>query len=455
MRMARYVRRRCKAIPTVIKRTRPVFALLGLWALIGSATGGDVVTSPRELAAAAPESVGFSSERLALIDTYVAKRVATGHVPGVSVLLMRHGKVVLTKVYGKADVDKGTLLTTDSLFRIYSQTKPVTGVALMILFEQGRWHLDDPVTKFIPEFKELRVFKAIGPDGSLQTEPLSRPPTMRELVTHAAGFGYGLDESSPVESAWHKADFMRARDTDEAIARIASLPMFDQPGQHWHYSAAADIQGYIVERLSGQTLADFMRTHIFGPLRMNDTAFYVPPRKMRRFVGLKQVDAKLPKLVEPNSILNFDYSRPPKVASGGAGLVSTLHDYARFAQMLLNGGELDGVRILSPAAVKLMDSNQLADEIRAKPEDFSVRSGVGFGVDVGITLDTAKAGTLSGVGSFGWGGAAGTNFWVDPTHDVVFVSMMQVLQKWNDPDLKDFDNDMSTLVYAALLHPEK
>jgi len=404
---------------------------------------------------AAPESVGFSSERLARIDTYITKEIATGRLPGASVLLIRHGKVVLSKVYGKADIDAGTPLKMDSLFRVYSQTKPVTGVALMILFEQGKWHFDDPVTRFIPEFKQLRVFKAVGPDGAPQTEPISRPPTMRELVTHAAGFAYGLDQSSPVESIWHAADFMRAANTNEAIAKIAALPMFDQPGLHWHYSAAADIQGYIVERLSGQSLADFMQSHIFGPLHMNDTAFYVPAEKMRRLVGMKQIDAQQRKLVAPNTILNFDYSKPPGVASGGAGLVSTLQDYARFAQMLANGGELDGARILSPASVRLMDSNQLADEIRAKEEAFGVRSGVGFGVDVGVTLDTARADTLGGVGIMGWGGAAGTNFWVDPSNDVVFVSMMQVLQKWGDPDLKNFDNDMTTLVYSSLVQPQK
>jgi CubicO group peptidase (beta-lactamase class C family) len=198
-----------------------------------------------------------------------------------------------------------------------------------------------------------------------------------------------------------------------------------------------------------------MQTHIFGPLQMSDTAFYVPPRKMSRLVGMKQIDAQHQKLVPPDTILNFDYSQPPRVDSGGAGLVSTLHDYARFAQMLANGGELEGVRILSPAAVRLLDSNHLADDIRAKPEGFSVGSGVGMGVDVSVTLDAAKAGTLGGLGSFGWGGAAGTNFWVDPTNDVVFVSMMQVLEKFDDPDLKYFDNDMATLVYASLLHPEK
>jgi CubicO group peptidase (beta-lactamase class C family) len=430
-------------------------ALLYIFVLQWGAYDWAAAKTASELPVAAPESVGFSSERLALIDGYVAKQIGTGRLPGVSVLLMRHGKVVLQKVYGKADLDAGTPLKLDSLFRIYSQTKPVTGVALMILFEQGKWHFDDPVTKFIPEFEHLRVFKGVGPDGSLQTEPISRPPTMRELVTHSAGFAYGLERSSPVESAYFDADFMRAADTDHAIAKIAALPMFDQPGRHWHYSAAVDIQGYIVERLSGQSLADFMQAHIFGPLGMTDTAFYVPAEKRSRFVGMKQIDVKALKLVAPDSILNFDYTKPPRVDSGGAGLVSTLHDYARFAQMLVNGGELDGVRILSPAAVKLIDSNHLADDIRAKPEGFSVGSGVGFGVDVNVTLDTAKAGTLGGVGTFGWGGAAGTNFWVDPSNDVVCVSMMQVLQKWDDPELKNFDNDLSALVYAALVAPGK
>jgi CubicO group peptidase (beta-lactamase class C family) len=439
----------------MMERTRLAFAAMGLCLLTSAAAAGGPLDPQAGLPTVAPESVGFASDRLARIDPYITRQMATGRLPGASVLVMRHGKIVLTHVYGKAGEGLGTPLKADSLFRIYSMTKPVTGVAMMILFEQGKWHFDDPVTRFIPEFKDLRVFKSVAADGTLETEPVSRPPTMRELVTHSAGFAYGLDESSPVDVAWHAADFMRAPSTNEAIARIAALPMVDQPGQHWHYSAAADIQGYIVERLSGQSLADFMQTHIFGPLRMNDTGFYVPPEKMRRLVGMKQIDAKLMKLVDPNTILNFDYSRPPKVASGGAGLVSTLRDYSRFAQMLANGGELEGVRILSPAAVKLMDSNQLDDDIREKHEAFSVHTGVGFGVDVGVTLDTAKAGTLSGRGSFGWGGAAGTNFWVDPTNDVVVVSMMQVLQRWSDPDLKDFDNDLTSLVYAALVHPDK
>jgi len=435
-------------------RSLPRTALFAL--ILSVVLGGAGTAAPvAELPTATPESVGFSSPRLALLDTSVARRIASGRLPGASVLLMRHGKVVLTRVYGKADVATGAPIKTDTIFRIYSQSKPVTAVALMILFEQGKWHFDDPITRFIPEFESLRVFKQVDSDGKMQTEPLSRPPTMRELLTHSAGFAYGLNRSSPVESAWFDVDFMRASSTDEAIRKIAALPLFDQPGRHWHYSAAVDIQGYIIERLSGQTLAQFMQTHIFGPLRMNDTAFYVPPEKRSRLVGLQQIDLQQLRAVQPDNILNLDYSKPPKVASGGAGLVSTLHDYARFAQMLLNGGELDGARILAPATVKLIDSNLLSDEIRARPESYQAGSGVGFGANVAVTLDTAKAGTLEGVGSFSWGGAAGTNFWVDPSNDVVCVSMMQVLQKWDDPDLKYFDADLQALVYAALVHPEK
>jgi len=438
-----------------MKHHRAALLALILSTVLGGAATPIIAEPAAEFPTATPESVGFSSPRLALMDVNINRRIASGRLPGASVLLMRHGKIVLTRVYGKADVVTGAPVRTDSIFRIYSQSKPVTAVALMILFEQGKWHFDDPITRFIPEFESLRVFKQVDPDGKVQTEPLSRPPTMRELLTHSAGFAYGLSRSSPVESVWLNADFMRSASTDEAIRKIASLPLFDQPGRHWHYSAAVDIQGYIIERLSGQTLAQFMQTHLFVPLRMSDTAFYVPPEKMGRFVGLQQIDHQQLQPVPPDNVLNLDYSRPPKVASGGAGLVSTLHDYARFAQMLLNGGELDGARILAPATVKLIGSNLLADDIRAQPESYRVDSGVGFGANVAVTLDPAKAGTLEGAGSFSWGGAAGTNFWVDPSNDIVCVSMMQVLQKWDDPDLKYFDADLKAAVYAALLHPQK
>ena len=203
-------------------------------------------------------------------------------------------------------------------------------------------------------------------------------------------------------------------------------------------------------------LADFMQSRIFGPLRMKDTGFYVPASKRDRFVALKSYDARSKSLGAPSGPLVFDYSRPPGTASGGAGLVSTASDYLRFAQMLLNGGELDGVRILAPATVRLLASNHLADDIRAKAdESFSEHTGMGFGVDVAVVLDSAKAGTLRPAGSYDWGGAAGTWFWIDPSNDLIFIGMIQVMERWKDPQLKDIDIDTSALVYGALVAPAK
>ena len=408
------------------------------------------------LPSAAPESVGFSPERLAKLDDYLDRLIETGHCPGATLLVARHGKVVKFDTYGMADADRGTPMRRDAIFRIYSQTKPVTGVALMILFEEGKWRFDDPVTKFVPEFADLRVFNGFDEDGSMQLEKVERAPTMRELLTHSAGFGYGLSTDDPVEKAYHDADFMRAQSTDDAIRRLTRLPLASQPGRHWRYSAAADIQGYIVERLSGQSLAEFMRTRIFEPLGMSDTAFYVPAQKSGRLVPPLSYDAASKGLVPATGILVFDYSKPPATASGGAGLVSTTRDYARFTQMILNRGELDGARILSPSSVRLLSTNHLADEIRGVPEEpFSAATGVGFGVDFAVVTDTARAGTTQGKGTLSWGGAAGSWFWIDPANDVCVLGMIQVMDRWADPALQYIDSETSALVYGALVAPEK
>jgi CubicO group peptidase (beta-lactamase class C family) len=400
--------------------------------------------------------VGFSAERLTHLDEYLKREVASGHMPGVIAVLARHGRVVAFNTYGEADADHHRPLRPDAIFRIYSETKVVTAVAMMMLFEQGKWQLDDPVTRFIPEFRSLRAFKGMKDDGSLQLEDLTRVPTMRELLTHSAGFGYGLNEDNPVDKAYSQSNFMRSPNSTEAIQRIARLPMASQPGLHWRYSAAADVQGYIIERISGQSLADFMRTRIFEPLKMKDTAFYVPESKKDRFVAMKQYDPASKSLVEPGGVLAFDFSQPPGTASGGAGLVSTASDYLRFAQMLANGGELEGVRILAPGSVRMLASNHLADDIRANTKEaYSAVTGTGYGFDVAVVVDPTKAGTLEGEGTYSWGGAAGTWFWVDPKNDVVFVGMMQVLDRWIDPQLQDFNKDVSSLVYGALVEPGK
>jgi CubicO group peptidase (beta-lactamase class C family) len=402
---------------------------------------------------AEPESVGFSSERLQRLDAYVRNLIDAGHMPGAALMVARHGKVVKFDVYG-ADAT-GKPLARDSIYRIYSQSKPVTGVALMILFEEGKWRFDDPVTKFIPEFASLEVFKAANADGSMQLEKLARSPTMRELLTHTAGFGYGLAPQDPVEKAYLSADFMRAASADDAIRRIAKLPLASQPGLHWRYSAAVDIQGYIVERLSGQTLGDFMRTRIFEPLGMKDTAFHVPANKASRFVPLQAYDAASKRLGPATGILVFDYSKPPGVASGGAGLVSTTTDFARFAQMILNEGELDGARILAPSTVRLLASNHLADGIRANSSaPFSTQSGLGFAVDFDVVTDPTRAGTPRGLGTLSWAGAAGSWFWIDPENDLFVLGMMQVMNRWMHPSLQSIDAETSALIYGALVAPD-
>jgi CubicO group peptidase (beta-lactamase class C family) len=405
---------------------------------------------------ATPAQVGVAPERLARLDEYMRRQVASGHIPGAVTLLARHGKVVAFNSYGESDPDRHVAMTRDAIFRIYSQTKVVTGVAMMLLFEAGKWRFDDPVTKFLPELKSLRVCKGFNQDGAMQLEDISRPPTMRELLTHSAGFGYGLSDDNPVDKVYSQSQFLHAANSAEALERISKLPLASQPGLHWRYSAAVDLQGYIVERISGLSLGDFMERRIFGPLRMKDTGFYVPASKQDRFVLLKAYDGASKSLVAPSGPLVFDYSRPPGTASGGAGLVSTASDYLRFAQMLLNGGELDGVRILAPATVRLLASNHLADDIRAKAEEsFSEHTGMGFGVDVAVVLDSAKAGTLRAEGSYDWGGAAGTWFWIDPRNDLVFIGMIQVMDRWKDPQLQNIDTETTALVYGALVSPGK
>ena len=427
-----------------------------LWLALLLAVAAPIAAGELTFARATPAQVGFSPERLARLDEYMKRQVAGGHIPGAVTLLARHGKVVAFNSYGESDPDRHVAMTRDTIFRIYSQTKVVTGVAMMMLFEEGRWRFDDPVTQFLPELQGLKVYKGLNADGSLQLEDLSRPPTLRELLTHSAGFGYGLSEDNPVDVAYAKANYMHAANSAEALGRIAQLPLATQPGLHWRYSAAVDLQGYIIERITGRSLGDFMQRRIFAPLRMNDTAFYVPAAKRDRFVALKAYDAASKSLTAAHGILVFDYSQPPGTASGGAGLVSTASDYLRFAQMLLNGGELDGVRILSPATVRLLTSNHLAEDIRAQPrESFSEHSGMGFGVDVAVVLDSAKAGTLRGEGSYDWGGAAGTWFWIDPKNDLIFIGMIQVMDRWQDPQLRNIDTETAALVYAALVKPAK
>ncbi|MDR6625146.1 serine hydrolase domain-containing protein [Caulobacter segnis] len=430
--------------------------LIGTVLAVALVAGGPAIAAAPKTAAfvaAAPESVGFTREGLAKLDAHMQGLVDTGHLPGVTTMLVRHGKVVNYAVHGKKGFD-GPPMTKDTIFRIYSQTKPVTGVAMMILHEEGKWKLDDPVSKYIPEFASLRVFKGVNPDGSFDTVPADRPPTMREIMSHSGGFAYGLVPDNPIDKAYAR-NVLGARTQKEFVDKIAELPLVAQPGTRWKYSVSVDIQGLIVEKLSGMSLGDFMRTRIFEPLKMTDTGFWLPAEKTDRLASLYLWSPKEQKLVPASGFMVLDITKPPVMASGGGGLVSTNADYARFAQMLLNGGTLDGKRILKPETVKLMRTNALSDAIMSSDiPPFNTAKGRGFGLDFAVVLDSAKAGP-QGEGTFSWGGAAGTWFWIDPANDLFFLGMIHILNKDGDPAIKDIDDDSAKLVYDALVNPAK
>ncbi|WP_068876799.1 MULTISPECIES: serine hydrolase [unclassified Phenylobacterium] len=408
--------------------------------------------------AASPEALGFDSARLARLDAYMAGVVAQGRVPGMTTLLARHGKIVSYKTYGKKSLATGAPMTEDTIFRIYSMTKPITGVALMILFEEGRWRLDDPVTRYIPEFKTLRVVKTVNPDGTMVLEDMKRPPTMREIMSHTAGFGYGLQDEHPVDKMYREKQVLGASGLKDMIDRTAQIPLVFQPGASWRYSSSVDIQGYIVERLTGQTLGQFMAERIFKPLKMNDTAFYVPADKAGRLAALYVANRETGRIEEAKTIFGSDlptYLSPPNMESGGGGLVGTTMDYARFAQMIANKGILDGVRILSPASVELMGTNVISKDAIVASNGNGVsrfNEAVGFGLDFMVVKNAREAGTLEGDGTMSWGGAAGTWFWVDPENDLIFVGMIQRLGGSGGDDLGAMSR---TLVYQALVDPSK
>jgi CubicO group peptidase (beta-lactamase class C family) len=408
--------------------------------------------------AASPEAVGFDSQRLKRLDAAMAQVVADGRVAGMTTLLARHGKVVAFNTYGKSSLATGQPMPKDEIFRIYSMTKPITGVAMMILFEEGRWKLDDPVTKFIPEFKDLQVWKGVDAKGQPILEPVKRPPTMRELMSHTAGFGYGLGDKHPVDRMFREQRVLGSSSLQEMTTKVAGIPLIYQPGEQWSYSVAVDLQGHIVEKLSGQTLGQFLDSRIFKPLKMTDTAFATGEAKAGRLAAVYIANQETGKIEEAKTLFGSPvptFVTPPGMESGGGGLVSTTTDYARFAQMIVNGGELDGARILSPATVELMGANVIPEAALVSSNGSVANSfnpAVGFGLDFMVVNDPRKAGTLEGAGTMSWGGAAGTWFWADPANDVVFVGM---IQRYGGTGGVDLGGLSRTLVYQALVDPAK
>ncbi|MGA2167842.1 MAG: serine hydrolase domain-containing protein [Terracidiphilus sp.] len=403
-----------------------------------------------------PETVGFSSERLERLHALMQQAVNQKQIAGIVTILARHGKVVDYRTYGQRDLATASPMTKDVIFRDFSMTKPVTGVAMMILYEQGKWLPSDPIAKFIPEFAHLKVYKGVGADGQMILVDPDHPPTMRELMTHTAGFTYGFFGDTPVDRMYRESSPLASKNLQEMIDKLAKLPLLYQPGKGWTYSVSMDIEGYIVEKLSGQSLPDFYREHIFGPLGMRDAGFFVPADKLARFATLYKgtETGDLVAVTNPGTV-ERDYTKQPSAPSGGGGMVSTAEDYYRFAQMLANRGELDGKRILAPATVQLMTSNHVPAELLTGRYSIGLqvmRPGFGYGYNCAVVFDPPEANLPEGKGTFFWDGAAGTWFWIDPTNDVVFIGMIQRMLGPASPNL---EYQSRSVVYQALVDPAK
>jgi CubicO group peptidase (beta-lactamase class C family) len=369
------------------------------------------------------------------LDPFVVDQQLAGYVT----VLMKDGKHVATNVKGYADLDTRRPLKKDTIFRIYSMTKPVTGVALMILHDRGKWKFSDPVAKFLPELANLKVYQRVDATGNLVSAPPSAQPTMGQLVTHTAGFIYGFG-STPVDREYqkHVPLIPGSVDAPAYLARLAKIPLAYEPGTQWQYSISMDLEGIIVERLSGKSLPAFMKTEIFDPLHMVDTGFVVPPAKRDRFATLYDMQAGKLTAITSGPFAE-SYAQTPLMASGGGGLVSTAHDYARFASMLLNGGTLKGKRILSKRATKTIMTNRLTPALVGGGFGIGlqqIRPGYQFGVNGVVVTDPSKAGVAMGKGSYLWDGAAGTWFWVDPANRIVFVGMIQRLAGPGGPNVQ-------------------
>jgi CubicO group peptidase (beta-lactamase class C family) len=423
-------------------------ALLVALALVIVTLDTALAAARQPLPTAKAENVGISAKRLTRLSDGMKSLVDQGRLAGVVTMVARHGKVIEFEATGKRNIAADLPMQKDTIFRIYSMSKPITGVAMMMLLEEGKWQFDDPVAKYIPEFADLKVYAADA-DGNVILKDQVHPMTMRELMSHTGGFTYGYFSNTPVDKLQREADLLNVDNTlEEMIKRVAKLPLNAQPGSEFHYSISVDIQGYIVQKLSGMPFEEFLEKRIFKPLNMVDTGFYVPADKLKRLAEFYSY-GKDGRLEVVHGGLNHDFSAKPALASGGGGLVSTAADYMRFCQMLLNGGKLDGVRLLSPRGVELMRTNVLPPTMPA------LSPGVGFGLDFAVYTDVAVAGGYYGKGTFYWGGAAGTWFWIDPRNDLIFIGMIQVMDRWKDPQLQYIDTETTALVYGALVSPGK
>lgn len=401
-----------------------------------------------------PTEVGLDAHRLTRIDRHFRRYVDDGRLAGWLLVLTRRGKVAHLSTYGQRDPDAGTPITLDTLFRIYSMTKPVTSVAAMICYEEGMFELSDPVSRFIPSFGSLRVFRG-GSSVAPVTEPATEPVRVWHLLTHTAGLTYGFHFAHPVDAMYRAAGFGPGGEVQMDLAQCcdtwASLPLLFQPGTSWNYSVATDVLGRLIEVASGQSLDHFLGERVFGPLGMADTRFHVEGSDIERLAALCVPDRETGR-ARPDRRLGDAAVHHPPYLSGGGGLVSSAADYRRFAEMLRRGGELDGERLLGPRTVDYMTRNHLPGGADIASFGTAINAeappvGIGFGLGFGVTVDPVAGKVLSSKGEYSWGGMASTTFLVDPAEELTAVFLTQLLPSSTHP----IRSQLRQLVYQAIL----
>lgn len=418
-----------------------------LIAPVASRAGNDPVV-------VAPESVGLSSGRLDRIRPVMNRHVAEKRIPGAAGLIARQGKIAYQEAFGMADVEAGRPMRMDTIHRIYSMTKPITSVALMMLFEEGRFQLNEPVAKYLPEFAKMQVaIEEKDPQTGkpvMKTVPARRPITVRDLLRHTAGLTYGVFGDTLVDREYRKARILSQLNLADFVRDLAAIPLQYEPGTRWHYSVSVDVQGRLIEVLSGMPFDRFLQERIFTPLEMNDTAFVVPAAKKDRFARLYTI-TKEGKLAAsptcssrqecfdsfPNAVPDFLSSMG--MLSGGGGLTSTAYDYLNFCQMLLDQGVYKGKRLLSRKTVQLMSSDHLGSIPGMGP-------GTGFGLGFAVSKAPGEAGVMGSPGEFNWGGAAGTKFWIDPQEQLIGIFMIQILPH----NGLEYGSEFRVLTYQAI-----
>lgn len=413
-----------------------IILVFSLFLSVTNVSAGDLKT-------AKPEQVGMSSERLTRIDKFMQEQIDNKKTGGIIVLVARKGKIVHHKVFGYADIESGQKLTTGHLFRLYSMTKPVTSVALLTLYEQGKFQLDDPLELYIPAFKDVMVFSGADDNGEMILEKPKRKITIHDVFRHTAGFSYGFGPDL-VSKSYQEAgmDFQKMDSLKELVDKLVKQPLLYHPGEKWVYSVAHDVQAYLVEYFSGMSFDKYCIENIFRPLGMKDAVFGIPKEYVSRYTTNYGPDKDGNGIVPIDKPETSNYARFTEHPFGGLSLSSTTMDYAKFSQMLLNGGELNGVRILGKKTVELMRANHLPEAVPS----ISLGSGIGYGLGVSSLINPAASGNLSSVGNFGWGGAATTQVLIDPVEDLVLLFFTQYM-----PGDMAIQAKFQTLAYQAIV----